>query len=114
MLAHVTRKRHPAELDAFLAGVPFFASLDETARLQLATQFELVHAAAGEVIIAQGEIGNGLFLVVSGRLRVSATARGTEHVLHDRGRGSTVGEMALRGPGPFSWCATAPACRGTW
>ena len=109
MLAHVTGKRHPAELDAFLASVPFFAALDETARLQLATQFEPVHVAAGEVIIAQGEMGDGLFLVVSGRLRVSVTARGTERVLHDLGRGSTVGEIALLSDRPRS--ATVRAVR---
>jgi len=109
MLAHVTGKRHLAELDAFFAGVPFFSALDETARLQLATQFEPVHVAAGEVIIAQGEKGDGLFLVVSGRLRVSVTARGTERVLHDLGRGSTVGEIALLSDRPRS--ATVRAVR---
>ena len=102
MLAHVTGKYHPAELDAFLATVPFFAALDETARRQLATQFEPVHVAAGEVIIAQGEMGDGLFLVVSGRLRVSVAAGGTERSLHDLGRGSTVGEIALLSDRPRS------------
>ena len=102
MLAHVTGKYHPAELDAFLATVPFFAALDETARRQLATQFEPVHVAAGEVIIAQGEMGDGLFLVVSGRLRVSVAAGGTERFLHDLGRGSTVGEIALLSDRPRS------------
>jgi len=109
MLAHVSGKRYPAELDAFLASVPFFSALDETARLQLATQFEPVHVAAGEVIMAQGEMGDGLFLVVSGRLRVSVTARGTERVLHDLGRGSTVGEIALLSDRPRS--ATVRAVR---
>jgi predicted acylesterase/phospholipase RssA/CRP-like cAMP-binding protein len=109
MLAHVTGKRHPAELDAFLASVPFFSALDETARLQLATQFEPLHVAAGEVIMVQGEMGDGLFLVVSGRLRVSVTARGTERVLHDLGRGSTVGEIALLSDRPRS--ATVRAVR---
>jgi predicted acylesterase/phospholipase RssA/CRP-like cAMP-binding protein len=109
MLAHVTGKRHPPELDAFLASVPFFAALDETVRSQLARQFEPVHVAAGEVIIAQGEMGDGLFLVVSGRLRVLVTARGTERVLHDLGCGATVGEIALLSDRPRS--ATVRAVR---
>jgi predicted acylesterase/phospholipase RssA/CRP-like cAMP-binding protein len=109
MLAGVTGKRHPGELDAFLASVPFFAALDETARLQLARQFEPVHVPAGEVIIAQGEIGDGLFVVVSGRLRVSVMARGTERILHDLARGSTVGEIALLSDRPRS--ATVRAVR---
>jgi CRP-like cAMP-binding protein len=54
-------------------------------------------------------MGDGLFLVVSGRLRVSVMARGTERVLHDLGRGSTVGEIALLSDRPRS--ATVRAAR---
>ena len=87
-----------AELNAFLADIPFFASLDETTRLELAGQLEPVHVAAGEVIFRQGDAGEGLFLVVSGRLRVSVAALpgdGPERMLYDLGRGAIVGEMAL-------------------
>ncbi len=83
------------ELHALLADVPFFASLDETTRLELARQLEPVHVAAGEVIFRQGDAGQGLFLVVSGRLRVSVAADGPERMLYDLGRGAIVGEMAL-------------------
>ncbi len=54
-------------------------------------------------------MGDGLFLVVSGRLRVSVMARGTERVLHDLGRGSIVGEIALLSDRPRS--ATVRAVR---
>jgi predicted acylesterase/phospholipase RssA/CRP-like cAMP-binding protein len=84
-----------AELDVFLADVPFFAALDETTRLELTRQLEPVHVAAGEVIFRQGDAGQGLFLVVSGRLRVSVAADGPERMLYDLGRGAIVGEMAL-------------------
>ena len=83
------------ELRAFLAGIPFFASLDEASRLELARGLEPVHVAAGEVVFRQGDAGDGLFLVVSGRLRVTVAAGDTERVLHDLGRGSVVGEIAL-------------------
>jgi hypothetical protein len=56
----VTGRPDARELDAFLAGIPFFASLDEIARLQLAEQFEPVHVAPGDVIAAQGSAGDGL------------------------------------------------------
>ncbi|MGB8882041.1 MAG: cyclic nucleotide-binding domain-containing protein, partial [Solirubrobacteraceae bacterium] len=88
-----------AELNAFLADVPFFAALDETTRLELAGQLEPVQVAAGEVIFRQGDAGQGLFLVVSGRLRVSVAGDipgdGPERMLYDLGRGAIVGEMAL-------------------
>jgi len=83
------------ELNAFLADIPFFAALDEATRLELARQLEPVHVAAGQVIFTQGDVGEGLFLVVSGRLRVSLAAGGPERMLYDLGRGAIVGEMAL-------------------
>ena len=55
--------------------------------------------AAGQVIFRQGDAGDGLYLVVSGRLRVSVAGDipgdGPERVLYDLGRGAIVGEMAL-------------------
>jgi predicted acylesterase/phospholipase RssA/CRP-like cAMP-binding protein len=83
------------ELHTFLADIPFFAALDETTRLELAGQLEPVAVAAGQVIFRQGDAGDGLYLVVSGRLRVSIAADGPDHMLYDVGRGAIVGEMAL-------------------
>jgi NTE family protein len=83
------------ELQDFLAGIPFFAPLDDAARLELARGLEPVHVAAGGVVFRQGDAGDGLFLVVSGRLRVTVTVEGTERAVHDLGRGSVVGEIAL-------------------
>ena len=89
----------PAERHAFLADIPLFAGLDEATRLELARQLEPVHVAAGEVIFQQGDPGQGLLLVVSGRLRVSVASDisgdGHERVLYDVGRGAILGEMAL-------------------
>jgi predicted acylesterase/phospholipase RssA/CRP-like cAMP-binding protein len=105
----VTRLDNSAELAAFLAVLPFFAPLDETARQQLALQLEPVQVAAGQVVVAQGEAGEGLFIVVSGRLRVSVSAGGTDRALHDLARGAIVGEIALLSNLPRS--ATVRAVR---
>ena len=102
-------EQHLQEVDAFLLGIPLFAALDEITRLELAEQLEPVHVAAGDVVLRQGDPGDGLFLVVSGRLRVSVAADGTERVLHDLGRGAIVGEIALLGRRPRS--ATVRAVR---
>jgi predicted acylesterase/phospholipase RssA/CRP-like cAMP-binding protein len=83
------------ELSAFLADVPFFAALDEPTRQEVAEQLVPVHAGAGEVICKQGDTGDGLFVVVSGRLRVSVAADRADRMLYDLGRGAIVGEMAL-------------------
>lgn len=91
----MSSQQHLQEVNAFLIGIPFFASLDESTRLELAEQLEPVHVAAGEVILRQGDAGDGLFLVVSGRLSVSTAADGAERVLYDLGRSAIVGEIAL-------------------
>src|ERR1700728_1166455 len=88
------------ELTAFLASIPLFAALDEAIRAELARELEPVDVTAGEVIFREGDAGDGFFVVVSGRLRVSVAADGPEaggpeRVLYDLGRGAIVGEMAL-------------------
>lgn len=87
------------ELVTFLADIPFFAGLDEPTRSGLAGRLEPVNVAAGQVIFRQGDAGDGLYLVVSGRLRVSVagdiTGDGPDRMLYDLGRGAIVGEMAL-------------------
>jgi predicted acylesterase/phospholipase RssA/CRP-like cAMP-binding protein len=105
----VSGPQERAELNAFLAEIPFFASLDETTRLDLAGQLEAVHVAAGDVIFREGDPGTGLFLVVSGRLRVSVAADGGERMLYDVGRGAIIGEMAALTDRPRS--ATVQAVR---
>ena len=84
------------ELGAFLAGIPFFASFDEGTLVWLAEHLEPARAQAGDAIIAEGDPGDGLYVLLSGRLRVSVgTAGGGERVLHDLGRGAVIGEIAL-------------------
>ena len=102
-------ERDLPELNAFLAGIPSFAALDEATRLELAAELEPVHVAAGHVIFRQGDVGDGLFLVASGRLRVTVAAGGAERALHDLGRGAIVGEIALLSDRPRS--ATVHAVR---
>ncbi len=106
---NVTSQDRTRELGEFLAAIPLFAPLDEATRLQLAEQFEPVHVAAGDVVIAQDEPGDGLYLLLTGRLRVSVAAGRTERVLHDLARGSIVGEIALLSSRPRS--ATVRAVR---
>jgi CRP-like cAMP-binding protein len=63
------------ELGAFLAGIPFFASFDTDTLIWLARQFEPVHAQAGDAIIAEGDPGDGLYVLLSGRGARSRTCR---------------------------------------
>src|SRR5580692_6366773 len=109
MVSRMSGPQQRHELNAFLLGIPLFASLDEATRLELAEQLEPVHVAAGDVVLRQGDPGDGLFLVVSGRLRISVAAGGAERVLYDVGRGAIIGEIALLSDRPRT--ATVRAVR---
>lgn len=64
---------------------------------ELAREASLVRYRAGDVLFAEGEIGDCLHLVRSGSLMVSRTIAGREVVLSYVAAGNYVGEMALLG-----------------
>jgi len=83
-----------------------FRHLDAEALRQL----DLVPFYAGEVVVREGEAGDDLWIVVSGRLRVVTTdAGGAEKTLAELGMGETVGEMSVISREPRS--ATVYAIR---
>lgn len=89
-----------------------FRHVDRPALIDLETEFEPVALYGGEQLFRQGDPGDSLYIVVSGRLRVEATAPdGTRTVLAELGGGETVGEMAVISGEPRS--ATVYAARDT-
>ena len=49
----------------------------------------------GEVIVREGEVGDRMFIVQSGRVRITRVANGVEVVLNELKEGDFFGEMAL-------------------
>ena len=89
-----------------------FAQLDPAARSALAEEMEPHSLYGGEVLFRQGEIGDSVYVVVSGRVSVLLTdADGSVRVLAELGAGEVVGEMAYIGGEPRS--ATVVAARDT-
>ena len=89
-----------------------FRDVERPALIDLETEFEPVALYGGERLFGQGEPGDSLYIVVSGRLRVEATAAdGTRTTLAELGAGETVGEMAVISGEPRS--ATVYAARDT-
>jgi NTE family protein/lysophospholipid hydrolase len=89
-----------------------FRHLDLPALTELESVLELVSLYSGEVVMREGEVGNDMFVVVSGRLRVTTTGpTGAEVILAELGVGETVGEMAVISGEPRS--ATVYAIRDT-
>ncbi|MBI3980205.1 MAG: cyclic nucleotide-binding domain-containing protein [Chloroflexi bacterium] len=91
-----------------LAGVDLFRGvsakeLERLERVARPRQF-----AAGETIVREGETGIALFVVLSGKVRVTQqTGAGQERELRTIGPGGAFGEMALLGERPRTATVTA-------
>ncbi|MGC4117024.1 MAG: cyclic nucleotide-binding domain-containing protein [Myxococcales bacterium] len=76
-------------LENFLASSPIFEDLDGTARATLIAQFRQKRLTPGQAVVSVGEVFNGLFLVVAGRLNITKRlmgAREQELAQLDRGQ----------------------------
>lgn len=73
-----------------------FGELDTSALHTLQRQMTWQHHSNGSVIFKQGDEGDGMYIVVNGRLRVTVTTpQGEENVIGEIGPGETVGEFAV-------------------
>ncbi len=74
-----------------------FHTLDEEELKQLAGEFELKHCPAKTVLFKEGEPGDYIGLILSGRFEVKKTTefKGKQIVIAVLSRGSSVGEMSI-------------------
>ena len=72
-----------------------FGQVDPALLAELAVEFEHVGLYGGETLFRQGDAGDSMFIVVTGRLRVTRESERGEVVLAELGAGETVGEMAV-------------------
>lgn len=86
----------PDEIVAFLKTTPLFGGLSESALEALSAHALVRSYPRGQIIFMQGDRGDALYLVISGRLKVYVQSeRGDEMVLVTLGPPSTFGELAL-------------------
>jgi CRP-like cAMP-binding protein len=91
-----------------LGRTPLFGSLDEAERHAVAEEMREVNFDPSQVIFARGDAGREIYLVVSGRVRLSVlTAEGRELSFAHAEAGSILGEIAMLDGGPRSADATA-------
>jgi len=80
----------------FLKRNPLFGPLGEDVLLELVSLFKIMPIAQGAVIVKEGDAGEGLYMIRSGRARITSLVEGQEpRTVAYIGRGDTVGELAL-------------------
>jgi CRP/FNR family cyclic AMP-dependent transcriptional regulator len=79
-----------------LRSVPLFASLDDNAAKELRSLLTLKTASSGTLLFNKGDSGDAMYLIQSGRVRISIRDEdGKEVTLTEIAQGDFFGEMAL-------------------
>ncbi len=95
---------------AALARTPLFARLEPEELERLLNAIDLYRVPAGRALFAEGDEGDALYVVLSGRISIRrALQQGGVHELAELGEDSVFGEMALLDGAPRM--ATAVASR---
>lgn len=90
-----------SDLPELLKGVRVLAGLPEELRNAVAERAAIRKLAAGEWLFHQGDVGDAMFVVLSGRVEV-VLEHPQEEVVRVMGRGGVVGELALLTQAPRS------------
>jgi predicted acylesterase/phospholipase RssA/CRP-like cAMP-binding protein len=81
---------------SFLESTEILGQLDKTFLQELIKDLEYINIKGGQLLIKQGEIGDSLYIVANGRLKVVVvTPEGENKLVGEVGKGECVGEMAL-------------------
>lgn len=96
--------------EAVVLAAPLFAGLDSDDAKPLLESMSTVHFARGEMLFAEGERGDRLYVIASGKIKLgSSSSDGRENLLAVLGPGEMFGELSLFDPGPRTLTATAVA-----
>jgi CRP/FNR family cyclic AMP-dependent transcriptional regulator len=91
-----------------LRRAPLFASLDDQAFAALTEELTEVDLSRGATLFHEGDPGDQLYFIVSGKIKLGRTAPdGRESLVAVMGPGELFGEMALFDPSPRSTSASA-------
>src|SRR5690606_1211962 len=95
-------------MDEVLARSGIFQGVDPEAAEALSKEMETVEFRKGEVVFSEGEPGDSLYIVLSGKLKLGRRAAdGRQNLIAVMGPSDMVGELSLFDPGPRTATATA-------
>jgi CRP/FNR family transcriptional regulator, cyclic AMP receptor protein len=91
-----------------LRATPLFGALNEAELNSLAARSRIRSFAPGEILFSEGEPCKGLYIVVSGRIRIfKISPNGREQVLAVEGAGASVAELPVFDGGSYPASASA-------
>src|SRR6187200_1136884 len=95
-------------MDEVLARSGIFQGVDPEAAEALAREIEIIEARKGEVVFNEGEPGDSLYIVLSGKIKLGRRAAdGRQNLVSVMGPSDMLGELSLFDPGPRTATATA-------
>jgi hypothetical protein len=86
-----------------LKGVQMFAETSEEILAEVAAILEEVEVRAGQAVISKGDLGDSMYVIISGRMRV----HDGDQTIRELGEREIFGELALLDPEPRSASVTA-------
>ena len=95
-------------MDEILRRAGLFQGVDPDDVEALSGEFEIFEAPRGAVLFNEGEPGDSLYIVLSGKIKLGRRAAdGRQNLVAVMGPSDTIGELSLFDPGPRSATATA-------
>ena len=95
-------------MEETLAKAGIFQGVDPDAALALGSQLEMVDYARGSSIFAEGELGDRLYVILTGKVKLGRhSPDGRENLLAVMGPSDMFGELSVFDPGPRTSSATA-------
>lgn len=100
--------RQNVHVDEVVMGAPLFAALDIEGATALRASLVERTVVKGEVLFAEGEPGDRMYVIVDGKVKLGQTSvDGRESLLAVLGPGEMFGELSLFDPGQRTSTATA-------
>jgi CRP/FNR family transcriptional regulator, cyclic AMP receptor protein len=96
------------QADDALSEAPLFEALSDQDAQALRTEVRVVTLARGDRLFSEGDAGDRLYIIMSGKIKLTRAAPdGRENLLSVHGPGEMFGELSLFDPVPRTSSATA-------
>src|ERR1700710_684845 len=107
-VALLRRGLQGADVDEILRRAGLFQGVDPESVEALADEFEIIDAPRGTTLFTEGEPGESLYIVLSGKVKLGRrSSDGRENLVAVMGPADQFGELSLFDPGPRTATAVA-------